>query len=872
MSIEDFREAIQRYCREVDKSQKTLAQAIGLHPSVLSNKLNGTKNSSLMLFEIKLIVQTLASWRALTTRTEVSQLLATLSLDTSCFTAQEWATPPLKQLEVEETPTHLIQTSTQLPTLPTPAKPKHNLPAQLTTLVGREHEIKAVTELLSQSDVRLVTLTGPGGVGKTRLALSTGTNLVEYFEDGVFFVGLAAISEQLLVTGVIAQALGLKEQAQMPPLVHLKQFLYPKHLLLVLDNFEQVLEAAEIVAELLEAAPHLKILITSRMVLHLYGEYEFVVSLLPLPQLTQTTVITPATLQQLAQNEAVALFVQRAKAVKHDFNLTTENATAVVDSCKLLDGLPLAIELVAARIKLFTPVQLLEQLVAKQNQDNFEKAQIHLSILSGGSRTLPLRHQTLRNALDWSYNLLTEQERNLFIQLAVFVDGFTAEAVSAVCFPAEVAEWQVVEQLASLVDQSLLQQRLEEAGGTPGFTMLGTIHEYALEKLTASGTLNQLRQQHMTYYGDLAEKTSPKTKSLREPGWFKLLQSEHANFRAALRWMRDQKDFAGLVCMCEALWLFWEYGNYSREARYWLELALSNTDLPNQVKARLLLRAGTACWMQGDFEQSKLYCQQSLKLYQQLEDKQGIAEASSNLALTLKSLGDVEQARQLFEQSLSLYSEFDTQISRQNTAASLNSLGTLLINSGEYIQARNLFEQSLTLFQDLGDKTNAAGVLLNLGNIARHEENFTLAQSLYDQSLTLFRELGMKRGIGIVLKNLGQVAQQQQVYTQALTYYQESLLLRQEIDDKSGIASSLNGLASLALDEQSYQQAAQLYAAAETLRNSIKTPLIGRDLAIYQNQLTKLQTALDQTTLAEAWVMGAKLSLEQAITLAFKTN
>ena len=510
MDLETFRNLVKKYCRDAGKSQKSLASAVGIHHSVLSNKLNGTKSASLALYEIKSLIKALVEWRAVNGKDEVVQLLNLVDLPPSCFTPQEWDAPPLKDLEQTVLPMpparpHAAKISQPQPPAPLPAPaetsavavaeavpaptpptaepaepaPLHNLPAQLTPLVGRNTEISAITGFLQRADVRLLTLSGSGGVGKTRLALRTATNLVSDFEDGVWFVPLATITEPNLLIPTIATYLTVKETGREPLVQTLQAYLKPKQALLILDNFEQIVECADIVGQLLENAPRLKVLVTSRIRLQLYGEYIFDVPPLDLPIPSNYSRLTSEQLQDLNRNEAIALFLQRTRAVQHDFRLSQENARSVIEICQQLNGLPLALELAAARLRVFTPAQLLEQFSTASPAGT----SLNLTWLSGGGRNLPPRQQTIHGSLDWSYHLLTPTEQRLLRQLSVFVGSFTAEAALEICFSTDTSRLSLSESLQALLDHSLIRLGNLTAANETRYEMLKVVREYALEKL-----------------------------------------------------------------------------------------------------------------------------------------------------------------------------------------------------------------------------------------------------------------------------------------------------------------------------------------------------------------------------------------------------
>src|SRR5215204_5303846 len=471
----------------------------------------------------------------------------------------------------------------------------NNLPVQPTPLVGREREIREVAERVRSEEVRLITLTGPGGTGKTRLGLQAAADVLEEFSDGVFFVALATITEPEFVASTIALALGVKESAEQSLMKSLKNYLRDKRLLLVLDNFEQVLEGAPLVGELLGACPKMKVLAKSRIPLRLYGEQEYLVRPLALPD----PKVMPL-LEVLTQYEAVRLFVQRARAVKADFKVTNDNAPAVAEICARLDGLPLAIELAAARTRVLPPQKMLERLGNR------------LKLLKGGPRDLPTRQQTLRGTIDWSYELLEEEEKILFGRLSVFSGGRTLEAIEEICDPE--GELEALEGVESLLEKSLLRQE-EGVEGEPRFVMLETVHEYAREKLQESGEEQEIKRAHAHYFLTLAEEADPELKGPDQLEWFERLEAEHDNIRAALSWALERNEAELALRLGGALWWFWLVRGYHSEGRRWLEEALATDERRSpEVRAMALAGAGALALEQGDLDRAQEACEAGLEV------------------------------------------------------------------------------------------------------------------------------------------------------------------------------------------------------------------------------------------------------------------
>src|SRR6266566_4627044 len=580
--------------------------------------------------------------------------------------------------------------------------PQSSLPAPLTPLVGREQEIAAVCALLWRPEVRLVTLTGTGGVGKTRLALGVAAAVTASFADGICFVALAPLIDPGLVLSTIAQAPGVQEQGSRPLLEGLQDHLREKQLLLLLDNFEQVVSAAPVVAELLVAAPRLRVLVTSRTSLHLSGEHEFVVPPLALPDLRN---LPPP--DRLRQYGAIRLFVARAQAAHSAFVMTGENATAIAAICQQVDGLPLAIELAAGRSKLFTPQALLSRL---RNR---------LKLLVGGAQDLPLRQQTLRGTIAWSYDLLGQDEKTLFRRLAVFVGGCTLEAAEAVCIAQGDLLIDMLEAVAALVDKSLLRQETQ-ADGQPRLLMLETIREYALERLAASGEAEAVRRQHAIFFLRFAEEAEPKIRGAEHFLWRTRLEVEHDNLRAALRWTLESQEAEMGMQLAFSLVAFWTY----------------------------------AAWLQGNLGAARERAEEGVRLFREVGEAWGTALALNHLGRATLELGDPVAARPLLEESAALFRAGNM----QRLAMPLNTLGRVALRQGDDTGARAYCEEALAVARATGDELFIAEALAQLGTVALHVGDSGQATALYQQSLTLIWTRGYRECIAEDLAGLAATA------------------------------------------------------------------------------------------------------------------
>jgi len=786
------------------------------------------------------------------------------------------------------------------------------LPALPTSLIGREQDLAAVCDLLQRSDVRLITLSGPGGAGKTRLGIEAATRARDWYAHGAVFVALAPIRDPALVVAVIAQALGVWESGDRQLIAGLKAALYDKQLLLLLDNFEHVAMAAPLIAELLAAAPGLKILITSRVLLRISGEHTFVVSPLVLPDLTNLPSVA-----QLAQIGAVALFLDRVRACAPTFQLTTANAPEVAAICVRLDGLPLALELAAARMKLLSPKMLLARLEGWPRESP-------LRLLIGGPRELPARQRTLRATIDWSYSLLDVGEQLLLGRLAIFAGGWTLEAAETVCAAVGELAVSVLDGLDALLDNHLVQ-RGSGADGEPRFAMLETIREYALERLTERGEAAAARRAHGDYFLDLAEHAERELHGADQVIWLDRLDEEHPNLRAALGWALEAGDADVALRLAGALFWFWFVRGYSSEGRRWLDrildfrlqIAVSEDadqstiyNLQSAIMARALHGAGFLALFQGDYAVAHARLMASAEIWRALitsatEAQRAMRDLASTLVfliLTAHYQGHTT-ASPLLAELMSLAEELDDPAMR--AAMLFNSGRGALLQQGDYRAARPQLEQSLRVFRALGDTWQIAQLVIDLGLVALYEGDGAAARAWYEEGLSLARALKDRALIALALNNLGEVARWQGDYDQAAVIYTESLQLHQDVGNKPeiprllhnlgyvalrlgdtaqaqthfwhsldlfrelgiarGVAEGLAGLAAVAAIEGQPERAARLWGAAEALHETIGTPTWPADGIEHDRYQKIVRTQLDERTFAAAWAAGRALTPEQVI-------
>jgi predicted ATPase/DNA-binding SARP family transcriptional activator len=738
----------------------------------------------------------------------------------------------------------------EFPPLLSPQAPRHNLPRQTDSFIGREREQGEVLALLGQA--ALVTLTGTGGVGKTRLALAVAGELLDRYPNGVWLVELAALADPALMARSVATVLGLREEPNRPVLATLTDHVKEKHLLLVLDNCEHLVGAcAELVTALLRACPGLQVLTTSREGLAIPGEVLYQV-----PSLSVPDPMAPPPVELVPAYEAVRLFAERAQARRQGFTLTERIAPVVAAVCARLDGIPLAIELAAARVG-----TLSVEAIAARLDDRFR-------LLTGGSRVALPRQQTLRATLDWSWDLLGERSRDLLRRLAVFAGGWTLAAAESVCAGESIDVPTVLDLLEDLVNKSLAH--LGEGVDGTRYGLLETVRQYGWERLTASGEgAARVRERHLAYFLALAEEAESQLTG-PEPGvWLARLEAEHDNLRTALDWSLAGGGQEKGMRLAAALWQFWLQRGHLSEGRRRLEAALTvAADAAACLRARTLLGAGVLAFEQDDYDQARDRSEAALTLYRELEDRRSVASVLGHLGKVAWQEGNVAEATVRFEESLALARELQDW---RSAARALGNLGNLAYQASDYLHARARYEECLTIFRQLGDQQGTANAINNLAMVVLEQGDYAQARAWLQENLAWARAHSAPIVIAAALQNLGEVASEQSEYAQARLYYLESLQLLQALGAKVRIALCLEALARLAALRPAPQAddtvflAARLWGAAEALREAIGAPLPPSERPLIEGTLTTLRATLGEERFAAALAAGRHFPLEQVI-------
>lgn len=720
----------------------------------------------------------------------------------------------------------------------------NNLPRQLTSFVGRAPDLASALHILSSA--ALLTVTGPGGVGKTRFAVQVGVELLDEFEDGAWIIDLGSLADPDLVSQTVAAALGVSERSGLSLDAALVEHVRGRRILLLLDNCEHLLDAcARTAHELLRNSPSLRIIATSREPLGISGENQLQLAPLASPD--------PAAVRgadEALASDAVRLFVDRALAVHPGFALTDRNAAAVCQICRRLDGIPLAIELAAARVRALPVDQ-----IASRLDDRFR-------LLTGGSRMAVTRHQTLRATLDWSYDLLSAEERAVLRRLSVFAGGMSLEAAEQVCAGTTIARDDVLDLMARLVDKSLLV--LDESGPSSRYRLLDMVRQYAREQLLESNEAEEAFERHRDWFLELVERA--KADFFRGPDPAETLAEfdrEHDNLRAALEWSASEPSGAGPgLRLAAGLWRYWEIRGYLVEGRRWLDRTLAATDGEvSALRANTLTGAGILASMQGDWQAASAFHSESLVQHRALGNPHSIAYAANNLANVALELNDLDRAKELYDEALAIVRDSGDQ---RGSAIALINLADVVSRQGEHAAAAKLFEESVEVFERFGDRWGMAFALDSAALAARREGQLERARALHEQSLALSRQIGDDRGAARTLTHLADLAAEQDDLTRAKALHLECLRIRQSLRDMPGIASAMEKLAWV-MPSEAAEDAARLLGAAEALRESIDAPVPATARADYERYVRTLASRMGEAAFESARTQGRAMAPDQAL-------
>ena len=749
-------------------------------------------------------------------------------------------------IEVEAFAERLRQAPRALP--PRPEEGPSHLPRQPDPLVGRERETVRLRQMLEDPTVRLITLTGPGGAGKTRLAIHVAGKVLERFPDGVFFVSLGTLRDAGLVGVTIARTIGVTPAPGAEVLDSLRGSLKRRRCLLVLDGFETVQPAADLISDLLEETEHLEVLVTSRVVLRLRGERVFPVPPLSVPDREPVPAVA-----DLREYGAISLFIQRAQAADPEFELTDENRRAVARICAGLDGLPLAIELAAARVRLLEPSMILSRLGQR-----FE-------LLRGGPRDLPERQQTLRRTFDWSYDLLSESQRRLFRHLCVFVGGCSLEAVRRVCYPENDDESMVLDDLSSLVDNSLLRH-VSVFEDEPRFEMLDTIREYGRRLLADGGELADLQRRHALYFLELAERAEPGLAGKRQAVWLDRLEPEFANVQAVLDWALEWGEIELAVRLGSALWWFmWLRGHFT-EMRWRLDQALARRSLlPASLQANLMIARGAIASVNGEHERAMALFQEALGVERERLGVRQVTQVLRSMAIALSRQGEYQRATELLDECLALSREME---SPTEVTAALRGLAKMALHVRDYERAERLYDEALDLSRAHADRNGVVWALHGLGEVARHRGDFDGAATLLKEGLRICREIDSKPGTAYLGLASAHVARYQGDLGEARRRYQEALRLLYELGNRRRVAICLFGLAALDVRENAFERALVLMGAVDPMSETGGIQLAPVDQAEYERAVVAIRSRMEDAEIERLRQTGREMDLERVLELA----
>jgi predicted ATPase/DNA-binding SARP family transcriptional activator len=722
---------------------------------------------------------------------------------------------------------------------------KHNLPPQLTPFIGREEELAQLAEILQDPDYRLVTITGPGGIGKTRLVLEAATQQIGAFDDGVYFISLASLVSPDYLASSIAQATGLMLQGVEEPSTQLLDYLAGKEMLLVLDNFEHLLDGTDLLVEILKTAPRVSLLVTSREQLGLQAESVFEIEGLRFPETAGGPGRSDRSSSIIESYSAVQLFMERARRVKRGFSLSQEMAAGVIEICRLVNGVPLAIELASARVGEHIPSDI-AQAISR-----------NLDFLSTSFRDVPQQHRSLRAVFNYSWSLLSDQERSAFRRLSVFRGGWESAASTAAADASEQA-------LASLASKSLVQK--DDSGR---YSLHELLRQYAAERLDEDpDECDSTQVRHVNYYLEFIETAGPELRGAQQVVWLGRIEKEHDNLRAALNWGVDQRQAEVALRLAISMRRFWEIRGYLVEGRRWLEAAMGLGDAPKLLRARALSSAAALASLQSDHSQTTAQLEESLALYRELGDKDGIAEALNNLGVVVSELNEYERSLDYYEEALALRRETGN---KRSMALLLYNIGTTLVFLDNVDRGAGYLEECVTIYKELQDQWGVALALQGLGMVPMAQGDFPRAGELLTESVTLFRELGDKSALSISLVSLGQArlyggdTGSEQSFIEALQIFNE---LQQTLGPFH--AECLEGLAGVSGARGRPEKAARLFGAAESIREAIDVSLTPAMREPYDKTVEIASKELDDPTWQAAWNEGRGMTPEQAIDYALE--